>query len=84
MEGNRFERSGNFYHSFDNVMVTAGSRLFLAMAESKVKELCSTQAYMDTNSIFFSPKIAITIIQPSINLQFQHNPPKTRYIILLY
>lgn len=39
-------------------MITAASRLFLAMAEAKLKELGGIYAYMDTDSIFVPPEYA--------------------------
>ena len=59
---NRFEKPGNFYHPFVAVMITAGSRLFLAMAEAKLKELGGIHAYMDTDSIFVPPEYAQEIM----------------------
>ncbi|WMW22414.1 hypothetical protein RE476_00940 [Methanolobus mangrovi] len=59
---NRFEKEGNFYHPLLAVMITSGSRLFLAMAEAKTRELGSTHAYMDTDSIFVPPGHAQEII----------------------
>jgi hypothetical protein len=59
---NRFEKPGNFYHPFVAVMITAGSRLFLAMAETKLIELGGTHAYMDTDSIFVPPEHAQEIV----------------------
>ncbi|APH38231.1 DNA polymerase [Methanohalophilus halophilus] len=59
---NRFEKPGNFYHPFVAVMITAGSRLFLAMAEARLKELGGTHAYMDTDSIFVPPENAQEIV----------------------
>ena len=59
---NRFEKPGNFYHPFVAVMITAGSRLFLATAEAKLKELGGTHAYMDTDSIFVPPEYAQEIV----------------------
>lgn len=55
---NRYEKPGNFYHPLLAVMITSGSKLFLAMAEAKVKELGATHAYMDTDSIFVPPEHA--------------------------
>ncbi len=43
-------------------MITSGSRLFLAMAEAKVKELGSVHAYMDTDSIFVTPEHAQEVV----------------------
>ncbi|NPE31258.1 hypothetical protein HNV12_25535, partial [Methanococcoides sp. SA1] len=59
---NRFEKAGNYFHPLLAVMITAGSKLFLAMAEAKVKELGSVHAYMDTDSIFVPPEYAQEII----------------------
>jgi len=59
---NRFEKAGNYFHPLLAVMITAGSKLFIAMAEAKVKELGSVHAYMDTDSIFVPPKHAQEII----------------------
>jgi DNA polymerase elongation subunit (family B) len=59
---NRFEKAGNYYHPLLAVMITSGSKLFLAMAEAKCKELDSTHAYMDTDSIFVPPEHAQEII----------------------
>ncbi|ABE51551.1 DNA-directed DNA polymerase B [Methanococcoides burtonii] len=59
---NRFEKAGNYFHPLLAVMITAGSKLFLAMAEAKVKELGSVHAYMDTDSIFVPPEHAQEII----------------------
>lgn len=59
---NRFEKAGNYYHPLLAVMITSGSKLFLAMAEAKTKELGSTYAYMDTDSIFVPPEHAQEII----------------------
>ena len=43
-------------------MITAGSRLFLALAEAKLNELGSEHAYMDTDSVFVPPDQAQDII----------------------
>jgi len=59
---NRFEKSGKFFHPLLAVMITAGSRLFLAMAEAKLNELGSEHAYMDTDSVFVPPDQAQDII----------------------
>jgi len=59
---NRFEKAGNYFHPLLAVMITAGSKLFLAMAEAKLKELGSVHAYMDTDSIFVPPEHAQEII----------------------
>ena len=59
---NRYEKAGNYYHPLLAVMITAGSKLFLAMAEAKARELDSVHTYMDTDSIFVSPKHTQEII----------------------
>jgi hypothetical protein len=59
---NRYEKAGNYYHPLLAVMITAGSKLFLAMAEAKCRELGSVHAYMDTDSIFVPPEHAQEII----------------------
>lgn len=59
---NRFEKAGNYFHPLLAVMITSGSKLFLAMAEAKTKELGSVHAYMDTDSIFVPPEYAQEII----------------------
>jgi hypothetical protein len=43
-------------------MITSGSKLFLAMAEAKCRELGSVHAYMDTDSIFVPPENSQEII----------------------
>jgi DNA polymerase elongation subunit (family B) len=59
---NRYEKAGNYFHPLLAVMITSGSKLFLAMAEAKAKELGSVHAYMDTDSIFVPPEHAQEII----------------------
>jgi hypothetical protein len=59
---NHFEKPGKFYHPLLAVMITAGSRLFLAMAETKLLEKRARHAYMDTDSIFVPPEYAPDII----------------------
>ena len=59
---NRYEKEGKYFHPLLASMITAGSRLFLAMAEAKVKELGSVQAYMDTDSIFVTPEHAQEVV----------------------
>ena len=39
-------------------MITSGARLFLTMAEAKLKELGAIHAYMDTDSVFVPPEKA--------------------------
>ena len=72
---NHFEKPGNFFHPLLAVMITAGSRLFLAMAEARLLEYGARHVYMDTDSIFVPPEYALGLIdffQPlnpySINL----------------
>ncbi|WP_321431121.1 DNA polymerase [uncultured Methanolobus sp.] len=60
---NRYEKPGNFYHPLLAVMITSGSKLFLAMAEAKVEELGTAHAYMDTDSIFVPPEYAEEITE---------------------
>jgi DNA polymerase elongation subunit (family B) len=59
---NRYEKEGKYFHPLLAAMITSGSRLFLAMAEAKVKELGSTHTYMDTDSIFVPPEHAQEIV----------------------
>jgi hypothetical protein len=59
---NHFEKPGKFYHPLLAVMITAGSRLFLAMAESTLAEQGARHVYMDTDSIFVPPEYAHTLI----------------------
>lgn len=61
-EENRHEKEGKYFHPLMAVMITAGSRLFLAMAEAKVLELGGQHAYMDTDSIFVPPDLAQPIL----------------------
>jgi hypothetical protein len=56
-----YEKPGNFFHPILGVVITAGSRLFLAMAEAKTIELGAHHAYMDTDSIFVPVELAPTI-----------------------
>jgi hypothetical protein len=59
---NRFEKDGKYFNPLLAVMITSGSKLFLAMAEAKCKELGSTHAYMDTDSIFVPPEHAQEVV----------------------
>ncbi len=59
----RYERPGEFFHPLLGVMITSASRLFLAMAEAKVRELGGRHTYMDTDSIFVPPELAPAIIE---------------------
>lgn len=56
-----YESPGHYFHPLLGVVITAGSRLFLAMAEAKTIELGAHHAYMDTDSIFVPPEHAQTI-----------------------
>ena len=73
---NHYEKPGNFFHPLLAVMITAGSRLFLAMAEARLLEHGAHHVYMDTDSIFVPPEYAqdlIDFFQPlnpyGVNLQ---------------
>ncbi|WP_407356406.1 hypothetical protein [Methanolobus sp. WCC5] len=59
---NRFEKPGKYYHPLLGVMITSGSRLFLSMAEAKVKQLGAAHAYMDTDSVFVPPEQAQEVV----------------------
>jgi len=59
---NHYEKPGNFFHPLLAVMITAGSRLFLAMAEARLQEHGAHHAYMDTDSIFVPPEYARDLI----------------------
>ena len=49
---NRFEKPGSNFQPFLAVMITSGSRLFLAMAEAWLQARGRSHAYMDTDSVF--------------------------------
>jgi hypothetical protein len=55
---NRFEEPGKYFHPLLGAMITSGARLFLTMAEARLKELGATHAYMDTDSVFVPPERA--------------------------
>ena len=59
---NRFEKSGKYFHPLLGAMITSGARLFLTMAEARLKELGAIHAYMDTDSIFVPPEKAQELI----------------------
>jgi len=59
---NHYERPGIFFHPLLAVMITAGSRLFLAMAEARLQEQGAHHTYMDTDSIFVPPENAQDLI----------------------
>ncbi len=59
---NHYERPGNFFHPLLAVMITAGSRLFLAIAEAKLSEKGARHAYMDTDSVFVPPEYSHELI----------------------
>jgi len=52
------EKSGKSFYPLLAVMITSGDRLFLTMAEARLKELGSIHAYMDTDSVFVPPEKA--------------------------
>lgn len=54
----RSEKEGAYFNPLIGSTITAASRLMLAIAEAKVKELGNSHYYMDTDSIFVSPEIA--------------------------
>lgn len=55
---NRFEKPGKYFHPLLGAMITSGARLFLTIAEAKLKELGVIHAYMDTDSVFAPPQKA--------------------------
>ncbi|MGA2913114.1 MAG: hypothetical protein ABSE07_06325 [Methanoregula sp.] len=55
---NRYEKPGPYFHPLLAAMITSGARLFLAMAEAKLREWGYHHAYMDTDSIFVPPECA--------------------------
>lgn len=54
----RSEENGKYFNPLIASTITAASRLMLAIAEAKVKELGYSHYYMDTDSIFVPPEIA--------------------------
>jgi len=83
---NIYEKEGKYFHPLLGAMITSGSRLFLAMAEAKVKELGSTHAYMDTDSIFVAPRHAQDVMDyfqklnpynPELNIDLLKDDKKT-------
>jgi hypothetical protein len=58
LEVDVFEEEGEFFNPLIAVMQIAGARLFLMMAEQKVKQLGGKHIYMDTDSIFVPPPLA--------------------------
>lgn len=54
----RSEEEGAYFNPLIGSTITAASRLMLAIAEAKVKELRNSHYYMDTDSIFVPPEIA--------------------------
>jgi hypothetical protein len=54
----KFEKSGKYFYPLLGVMITSGIRLFLTMAEARLKELGAIHAYMDTDSVFVPPEKA--------------------------
>jgi DNA polymerase elongation subunit (family B) len=59
---NRFEEPGKYFHPLLGAMITSGARLFLTMAEAKLKETGDIHAYMDTDSVFVPPEKAQQVI----------------------
>ena len=59
---NRFEKEGKYFHPLLGTMITSGAKLFLTMAEAKLKELDAIHAYMDTDSVFVPPEKAQEVI----------------------
>ena len=49
---NRYERPGTYFNPLLAVLITSGSRLFLAMAEAWLQARGCSHAYMDTDSVF--------------------------------
>jgi hypothetical protein len=62
MEKVRFEKPGRYFHPLLAVMITGGTRLFLAMAEAKLKQLGTCHAYTDTDSLFVHPDYSQPLI----------------------
>jgi hypothetical protein len=60
---NKFEKSGKYFHPLLAVMITSGARLFLTMAEARLKELGAIHAYMDTDSVFVPPEKAQKLVE---------------------
>ena len=60
---NRFEKSGKYFYPLLAVMITSGARLFLTIAEARLKELGAIHAYMDTDSIFVPPEKAQELVE---------------------
>lgn len=52
----KIEKSGTFFNPIMSVLLTAGSRLILATAESLVRENGGYLAYCDTDAVFISPQ----------------------------
>ncbi|MEL4305256.1 DNA polymerase [Methanococcoides cohabitans] len=57
-----FERPGRYFNPLIATMITAGSRLFLTMAETHLKKSGRSHIYMDTDSIFVPPETADDLI----------------------
>ncbi len=55
------ERFGKFYNPIIGVMLTSGSRLMLAMAESWLEEHKAKYAFCDTDSMAVSPSKALSL-----------------------
>ncbi|MDA0525487.1 DNA polymerase domain-containing protein [Methanococcoides alaskense] len=59
---NYFEKPGRYFNPLIATMITAGSRLFLTMAETHLKKSGHSHIYMDTDSIFVPPETADSLI----------------------
>ncbi|MGA2914246.1 MAG: hypothetical protein ABSE07_12130 [Methanoregula sp.] len=59
---NHYEKPGNFFNPLLAIMITSGSRLFLAMAEARLMERGTRHTYMDTDSIFVPLEYAQDLI----------------------
>ncbi|WP_445475701.1 DNA polymerase [Methanococcoides methylutens] len=57
-----FEKPGRYFNPLIATMITAGSRLFLTMAETYLKKSGHSHIYMDTDSIFVPPESADALI----------------------
>lgn len=83
------EKDGKWLNPFIGNMITAGGRLLLALAQKKAIDLGHPHYYMDTDSIFVSPKIVkpLMVFFNSFNpydnikdlLKLENDKLKTRY-----
>lgn len=72
----RSEEEGKYFNPLIGTTITGASRLMLAIAEAKVKELGYSHYYMDTDSIFVSPEIAEEVSNFFNPLNPYENVPK--------